>query len=310
VEQTGQQEKPKRRSEARFVLHLLRANPLVLIGSILALGSVVLGLISPFLVDPKAWQTIDFSIAKCWNNPIINWHIANIYTCPGTTKYPLGTDAYGRDLWQMIVLAIPTDLQVAFEIVGGAFIIGVTVGALAAYAGGIVDEAILRITDIFFAFPVLSLAIVLVTIGAHTLAWLTLAVFIVWWPTYVRLARSQILSEKEKPYVEALRAMGAGRLRIIFRHLLPNSVYPMLVQASLDIGGVILTFSGLMFLGFGPSPMLAELGNLVNDGITKASVQTAPWIVLFPGLAILLIAFGFNLLGDGIRDILDPRLRR
>lgn len=306
----GQEEQPKKRSEARFVLHLLRRNPLVLIGSILALGSVLLGLLSPLLVNPKAWQTLDFTIAKCWNNPLIDWHITNIYTCPGTMIYPLGTDAYGRNLWQMIVLSIPTDLQIAFEIVSGAFVIGVTLGALAAYAGGIVDEAILRITDIFFAFPVLSLAIVLVTIGAHTLTWLTLAVFIVWWPTYVRLARSQILGEKEKPYVEALRAMGAGRLRIIFRHLLPNSVYPMLVQASLDVGGVILTFSGLMFLGFGPSPMLAELGNLVNDGITKASVQTAPWIVLFPGLAILLIAFGFNLLGDGIRDILDPRLRR
>ena len=306
----GQVDQPKRKSEARFVLHLLRQNPLVLIGSALALGSVALGLLAPLLVNSNAWNTRDFDIAKCWNNPIINWHIANIFICPGTTVYPLGTDAYGRNLWQMIILSIPVDLQIAFEIVSAAFIVGVALGALAAYAGGIIDELVLRITDIFFAFPVLSLAIVLVTVGAHTLSWLTLAVFVIWWPTYVRLARSQILSEKEKPYVEALRAMGAGRLRIIFRHLLPNSVYPMLVQATLDIGGVILTFSALMFLGFGPSPQLAELGNLVNDGISKASIQTAPWIVLFPGLAILIIAFGFNLLGDGIRDILDPRLRR
>jgi peptide/nickel transport system permease protein len=104
--------------------------------------------------------------------------------------------------------------------------------------------------------------------------------------------------------------MGAGRFRIIFRHLIPNSIYPVLVQATLDIGGVILTFAALMFLGFSPSPLTPELGNLVNDGIFKSSLTTAPWILIFPGLTILFVALGFNLMGDGIRDILDPRLRR
>jgi len=116
------------------------------------------------------------------------------------------------------------------------------------------------------------------------------------------------LSEKEKPYAEALRSMGASRFRILFRHILPNSIYPVLVQLTLDIGGVILIFSSLMFLGFSPNPLLPELGNLVSDGIEF--VQTAPWLIIFPGLTILIIALGFNLLGDGIRDILDPRLRR
>lgn len=303
-------QKDRRVSETRFALHLLRRNPLVILGSAIALGSVVLALLSPLLVPSNYWNTLNFGIRACWNNPLVNWGIPNMLTCPGTSVYPLGTDAYGRDLLKMIILALPLDLEVAFEIVGAAFALGVSLGAIAAYAGGIVDEAVLRVTDIFFAFPVLSFAIVLVTVGAHTLFYLTLAVLVIWWPTYVRLARSQVLGEKEKPYVEALRAMGSGRLRIIFRHLLPNSIYPVLVQATLDIGGVILTFASLMFLGFGPSPQLAELGNLVNDGFAKASVLTAPWIVLFPGLAILLVALGFNLLGDGIRDILDPRLRR
>ncbi len=301
---------PGRVSETRFALHLLRRNPLVIIGSAIALGAVVLALISPLLVDPNYWKSLNLDIRACWNNQLINWGITNAATCPGNSVYPLGTDAYGRDLLKMIILSLPLDIEVAFEIVGAAFALGVSLGAVAAYAGGIIDEAVLRVTDIFFAFPVLSFAIVLVTIGAHTLFYLTVAVFVIWWPTYVRLARSQVLGEKERPYVEALRAMGAGRLRIIFLHLLPNSIYPVLVQATLDIGGVILTFASLMFLGFGPSPQLAELGNLVNDGFTKASVLTAPWIVLFPGLAILLVALGFNLLGDGIRDILDPRLRR
>ncbi len=303
-------EKSERVSEARFALHLLRKNPLVIVGAAIALGSVALAILSPLIVSPSYWNTRNFAIRACWNNPLVNWGIPNISTCPAGTVYPLGTDAYGRDLWKMIVLSLPLDLEVAFGIVGAAFAIGVSLGSVAAYAGGLIDEAVLRVTDVFFAFPVLSFAIVLVTVGAHTLFYLTLAVLVIWWPTYVRLARSQVLSEKEKPYVEALKAMGSGRLRIIFRHLLPNSVYPVLVQATLDIGGVILTFASLMFLGFGPSPQLAELGNLVNDGFSKASVLTAPWIVLFPGLAILLVALGFNLLGDGIRDVLDPRLRR
>jgi len=189
-----------------------------------------------------------------------------------------------------------------------AFAIGVALGSVAAYAGGIMDEIILRITDIFFAFPGLVLAIVLVAVFGHNLTILTLAVLAVWWPVYVRLMRSQILSEKEKPYVEALRSMGAGRLRILLRHIIPNSIYPVLVQMTLDIGGVILTFSTLMFLGFAPSPMTPELGKLVSDGISY--VGQAPWLIIFPGLTIVIVALGFNLLGDGIRDILDPRLRR
>jgi peptide/nickel transport system permease protein len=133
-------------------------------------------------------------------------------------------------------------------------------------------------------------------------------VLFVWWPPYVRLIRGQVLAEKEKTYVEALRAMGAGHLRILFRHILPNSIYPLIVQITLDIGGVILTFSALMFLGFSPTPAIPELGNLASDGITH--VFDAPWLILFPGLTIVLISLAFNLVGDGLRDVLDPRLRR
>ena len=208
----------------------------------------------------------------------------------------------------MIILALPLDLEISFSVVFSALAIGIVLGCIAAYSGGYIDEAILRVTDIFFAFPGLVLAIVILTVFGRTLENLTLAVLIVWWPLYVRLMRSQILAEKEKPYAEALRSIGAGRVRILFRHILPNCIYPVLVQFTLDIGGVILTFSALMFLGFSPNPMLPELGNLVSDGIQY--VSTAPWLIIFPGLTILIVALGFNLLGDGIRDILDPRLRR
>jgi peptide/nickel transport system permease protein len=208
----------------------------------------------------------------------------------------------------MIILSLPLDLEIALTIVGSAVAIGVSLGAVAAYAGGLIDELVLRVTDVFFSIPGLSLAIVLVTFFTHSLFWLTVAVLITWWPTYVRLIRSQVLSEKEKPYVEALRSTGAGRVRILFRHVVPNSIYPVLVQATLDVGGVILVFSVLMFIGFSPSPLLPELGNLAHSGIENIFI--APWLVIFPGLTILLIALGFNLLGDGIRDALDPRLRR
>ena len=231
-----------------------------------------------------------------------------MYVCPTSIVFPLGTDSFGRDLLKMIVLSLPTDLEISFAIVASAFAIGIVVGSLAAYAGKLVDEIILRVTDVFFALPYLVLAIVILTVIGRSLFWLTIAVLISWWPIYVRLIRSQIISEMEKAYAEALRSVGAGKLRILFMHILPNAIYPVLVQFTLDIGGVILVFSTLMFIGFSPNQLLPELGNLTSAGI--AYVGTAPWLVIFPGLTILVVALGFNLLGDGIRDVLDPRLRR
>ncbi len=297
-----------RANEVRFALHLARKNPLVLVGSAIAISSVLLAMLSGHIVDPKAWKFTDLAAKLCWNNPAINWNLVNLAPCPGTQIHLLGTDLYGRDVLTMIILGLPIDLEISFSIVLSAFVIGIVLGSVAAYAGGILDEAILRITDIFFAFPSLVLAIVLLTVLGRSLTNLTLAVLIVWWPLYVRLVRSQILAEKEKPYAEALRATGASRFRVLFLHILPNSIYPVLVQLTLDIGGVILTFSSLMFLGFSPNPLIPELGKLVSDGIAYVSI--APWLIIFPGLTIVIVAFGFNLLGDGIRDILDPRLRR
>jgi peptide/nickel transport system permease protein len=208
----------------------------------------------------------------------------------------------------MIILALPLDLEIAFEIVISAVLIGILLGAVAAYAGGIFDEVILRITDIFLALPGILLALVFLFVFGSSFLILTEAILIVWWPTYVRIVRSQILSEKERPYVEALRAMGGGRIRILFRHIVPNSIYPIVVQATLDIGTVVLTISALTFIGFSPSPLIPELGNLANQGINN--VATAPWLIIFPGLTVFIVSLGFNLRGDGLRDIFDPRLRR
>jgi len=298
-----------RRAELRYGMYLLVRNRLVLAGTLIALGSLALALISGLIVNPNAWKStpsqLDYRL--CWNNPLIDWGIRNVFNCGGSI-FPLGADAYGRDVLQMIILALPVDLQIALEIVLASVAMGVVLGGVAAYAGGKFDELILRITDVFLAIPGLLLAIVFMTVAGRTLVNLTIAVLITWWPTYVRLVRSQILSEKEKPYVEALRAVGAGRFRILFRHVVPNSIYPLVVQGTLDIGSVILTVSALTFIGFSPDVRIPELGNLTNQGI--GNVFTAPWLVLFPGLTIFVVSIGFNLLGDGLRDIFDPRLRR
>ena len=294
-------------AEIKYALYLIRRNTLVVAGSAMGLFFIVLSAGATFIVNPELAHDIEYSSSYCWSNSYISWG-PNIAKCAVNDYHLLGTDGFGRDLLSMIILAIPLDIVIAFEIVIAATAIGVVIGAIAAYAGGKIDELILRITDVFFAFPGLVLALVFAAIFGRNLETLTIAVLLVWWPTYVRLIRGQILSEKEKSYVEALKALGAGRVRILFRHIVPNAIYPVLVNSTLDIGGVILTFSALMFLGFSPSPAVPELGNLAADGIRH--VFDAPWLIVFPGLTILLIALAFNLGGDGLRDVLDPRLRR
>ncbi len=238
---------------------------------------------------------------------IINWG-PGIAVYEGPEEIYLGTDSWGRDLLKMIILAIPVDMENAIIITLGAAAFGTLIGALAGYVGGIVDEAVLRITDIFLAFPALVLALVFAALFGRSLETLRLALLLVWWPPYVRLMRGQILSEKERGYVEALRGLGAGHLRILFAHIIPNAIYPILVQGTLDFGNVILTFSALMFLGFSPTPSLPELGNLAASGYEH--IFEAPWLIVFPGLTMLIIALAFNLVGDGLRDVLDPKLRR
>jgi len=307
VQEVKQRSLTGRRAELRHAYTLWKKNPVVVAGSVIAVSSILIALLSGVVVNPNIWKVQQLDQRLCWNNPAFSWPVPNLYNCPGPA-YALGTDAYGRDLFQMIILALPLDLEISLSIVLLATLIGVVLGSLAAYAGGKIDELILRVTDVFLALPALVLAILFMVVLGRTITNLTIAVLITWWPFYVRLIRSQVLSEKEKPYVEALRSTGASPLRILFLHILPNSIYVMFVQITLDIGSVILTFSALMFLGFSPNPLLPELGNLVTSGINY--VFTAPWLIIFPGLTIVVVVLGFNLLGDGMRDILDPRLSR
>jgi peptide/nickel transport system permease protein len=284
-------------------------------GTLIAAFFILLALLANIIVDPKLAYPegypggmYPFERKYVWNaNHFIQWG-PGVSLYYGPEFFPLGTDSYGRDLLKMIILAIPVDLYYATIITIVSAIIGTLIGAVASYAGGIADEIVLRITDVFFAFPALVLALVFASILGRSLETLTLALILVWWPPYTRLMRGQVLSEKEKPYVEALKALGASNIRILFRHIIPNAIFPILVQATMDFGGVILTFSALMFLGFSPSPAIPELGNLAADGY--GHIFDAPWVILFPGLTMLIISLAFNLVGDGLRDVLDPRLRR
>ena len=294
-------------AELKYSLYLMRQNPLVLTGLVLVVFFIFMALTANLWVNPTSASNFDFTQSYCWNTSYFSWTSLEA-VCPPGSGHPIGTDGFGRDLLQMIILAIPIDLSIALVIVAISAAFGVILGSVAGWVGGKFDELILRVTDIFFAFPGLVLALVFAALFGRTILTLTFAVLLVWWPVYVRLSRGQVLAEKGKTYVDALKNLGVSPSRIVLFHIIPNSIYPTIVQMSLDVGGVILTFSALMFLGFSPTPALPELGNLASDGISH--VFTAPWLIVLPGLTILVIALAFNFVGDGLRDILDPRLRR
>jgi len=226
-------------------------------------------------------------------------------------KYTLfGTDDLGRDYVSRVILAAPLDLLIAIIVVASGLIIGVVLGVASGYYGGWIDESIMRITDIFLSIPGLILALAFTAALGPGLLNIMTALVITWWPGYTRLIRGQTLSIRENLYVEAARAVGVPSSRIVLRHVLPNAFAPVLVNATLDMGTVILVASALSFLGLGVQPPEPEWGAMVSDGRLYIIAQGWWWLSTFPGLAILFASLGFNLAGDGLRDILDPRLRR
>lgn len=226
---------------------------------------------------------------------------------PPTAEHLLGTDQLGRDVLSRIVWGARISLMVGLVVVISASIFGTLVGLIAGYVGGFVDDGLMRVTDIFFAFPALILAMAIAGALGPSIENAMIAIAVVTWPVYARLVRGQVLSLRKREFVEAAESVGATAPRIIRKHLLPNSLSPLLVQASFDLGGAILIAAGLSFIGFGAQPPLAEWGVMISDG--RKYVTTHPWLPLFPGLAILFTVAAFNLIGDGLRDALDPRLR-
>jgi peptide/nickel transport system permease protein len=224
---------------------------------------------------------------------------------PPSAAHWFGTDQVGRDILSRVIYGARVSPLIALFVLLIASAIGIPLGIAAGYFGGWLDDVIMRGTDIFLAFPALLLALAFASVLPPSLTTVTIAISITWWPWYTRLIRGQAASVAGRPYIESCQALGIRWWRIIFRHVLPNSITPLLVQISLDVGGVILTASALSFLGLGAQDPTPDWGLMVSEG--QAYFTTNWWVVTFPGLAILLTAFAFNMLGDGLRDVLDPR---
>lgn len=267
-----------------------RRSPLTMVGvaliTILALIAVLAPLIAPF--DPLK-------------------QVLSARLDPPSAEHWLGTDQLGRDVLSRMIYGARISLLIGLVVVGLAASVGTLVGVVAGYAGGWLDETLMRVTDVFFAFPALILAMAISGALGPSLTNAMIAIAVVSWPVYARLVRAQVLSLRTREFVEASRGLGASAGLIMWGHILPNTLAPLLVQTSFDMGGAILAAAGLSFIGFGTQPPTAEWGVMISEG--RNYIATHAWLSLFPGLAILLTVAAFNLIGDGLRDALDPRLR-
>jgi len=305
-----------------MVRQLLR-NPLSLTGLLIMVGFVFVALAAPFLAPPPkpcrpllsywlpGWLLEAFGqkLSPCrpykipqdgrWADPK-----------PPSSRHPLGTTPYQYDILYGLIWGTRTAFKVGFTVVISIMLIGVVLGSISGYFGRWIDELLMRVTEIFLAFPFLVAAIVLVSILGKGLDKITIALIVFGWPTYARLVRGDVLAVKEREYVQAARALGASHLRIIFRHVLPNTIYPVFVLASLDMGAIVLSAAALSFLGLGSEIGYADWGQMISfarNFITE--LDRYWWTVVYPGAAIILFVLGWNLIGDAFRDILDPRMR-
>lgn len=284
------QEMTKRSSWLAGVLNFLRRNPLALIGFSVFLLWVFISL---FARQIAPYEPLQQDIVNRLQGPRLNhW---------------FGTDQLGRDILSRVLYGGRLSLPAGLMVVVVAGIVGTVVGALAGFIGGWFDELIMRLTEVFMAFPTIILAMAVAAALGPSLVNAITAMVVVWWPNYARVVRSLVIGVKSQEYVEAARALGVPEGRILWRTVLPNCLAPAVVLATIDLGNAILVFAGLSFLGLGPEPSSPEWGRMVADGIQYFDQW---WMSAFPGLAIFTVVMGFNFIGDGIRDALDPRLRR
>ncbi len=225
---------------------------------------------------------------------------------PPSPSHWLGTDQLGRDILSRVFYGARLSIPVGIGAVALAMLLGVLIGSSAGFLGGVVDEGIMRVTDLMLAFPTIILAMVITAALGAGIRNATIAIMIAWWPTYARYVRGLVLSLREREYVQAAHALGASRLRVLIRHLLPGTVSAIVILGTLDVGRAILTFASLSFLGLGPPPQVPEWGSMVAAGRNYLDQW---WISTFPGLAILSFVLPINVLGDRLRDFLDPRFR-
>ncbi len=278
-------------SPTRVALRKLWRNRSAQLGAVLCGGFLLMALLAPWLTS----------------FPYDKLDLAHRLAPPGAFGHPLGSDNLGRDTWSRLVYGSRVSLAVGLFSVAISLGLGTPLGALAGYKGGRLDALIMRSMDLLLAFPSILLAIAIVTVLGNNLTNAMIAVGVVGIPIFARITRASVLSVKELEFVQAARTIGCSNARILWVHILPNCINPLVVQATLSLGTSVLDAAGLSFLGLGAKPPTPEWGTMLAD--TYRYYEQAPWLVLAPGLAILGMVLGFNLLGDGLRDALDPKTR-
>jgi len=274
----------------QFWIHFKR-NRLALSGGLIVVITLAVALLAPLIApdDPSAIHV-------------------NAILMPPSSSHWLGTDALGRDVLSRMIYGSWSSIQVGFIAVGISILIGILVGAVAGYYPGWVDIFLMRLVDIMLSIPTFFLILAVIALVGPSLINIMIVIGVTSWMGVARLVRGEFLALKESDYVIAARALGVPASRIIFRHILPNAMAPVYVSAILGIASAILIESALSFLGLGVQPPTPSWGNILTDG--KANIEIAWWLSLFPGLAILVTVLGYNLLGEGLRDALDPRLEK
>lgn len=261
-----------------------------MIGAVIVAGLILTGLFGPYLA-PYDPNEIDF----------------NVRFAPPSLSHPMGADDFGRDILSRILVGARVSLQVGVIAVTLATVVGTMLGMVAGYSNRVVDEIIMRLMDVLFAFPAILLAIAILAALGKGVTNAMIAIGIVYTPIFARIARSSVLTIRNEEYVEAANAIGARRPRILWRHIFPNSLAPLIVEISLSLAFAILAEAALSFFGLGTQPPDASWGRMLSEG--RAYFRQSIWLGVFPGLAIMLTVMGFNFLGDGLRDVLDPRMR-
>ena len=263
-------------------------NTSLLVGAVITITIVLLALLAPYVATHGVEQM----------------DMRNRFAWPSAAHW-LGTDNFGRDLWSRLVFGAQVSLSIAVVSVGGAALIGTTVGLIAGYFGGWIDLLLMRITDIFLGFPAIVLSLAIVAVMGPGVVNVALALIVVFWTEYARVVRATTLVLREQNYVQAAKALGANPMRILFKEILPNALGPIIVLASLGLGTAIIAESALSFLGFGLPPPTPTWGWTLAYG--TRFMRDEPWLAIVSGATIMITVLGFNLLGDGLRDILDPR---
>ena len=284
---------PSRSVRVWSLLSSIKSNGGALIGAIIVGAFVIIAIVQYF------GQLFNIQVTPY--NPL-KQDVGSPLAAP-SLAHLMGTDQLGRDVFSRVLWAFPNDLRVSVVVIGFSLVVGALIGSYAAFSGGLLDEALMRVTDIFFAIPALVLAMAIGLALGPGISNMTIALMIIWWPPYARLARGEALKISHQNYIEAAKLSGNGKSRIILGHALPNISLTLVVYASLDIGTVIITYAGLSYLGLGVKPPYPDWGEMVSS--YQDFMLSSPWLPLFPGLIIALGVIGFSMLGDGLRETLQ-----